>query len=500
MAKPTDTQTTGGVSKAQKATTASGASLRSLTVRGASNLALREAVGMGIRLIGVTIVVRIIGPANYGIYAAAAAFVVLISTLAQGGTEIFLIRMKEEPTHEAYGAAHGYLLLTSVGLCAIGLILSIPVASLVRSPETIVTFRVLVLSVPANVLWAPAQAAIERRFDYRKMGLIEVAGDVVFYVTAIILAFAGSRQWALVFGFIAWQVWLFVASLIWSGLRFRPRWNTKLSKEMLRHSSTYAPAQWLDAVGQLSNPIIVGPALGVTGIGYVAFANRLVQTAAFARRGSWRLGVVSMARVDENHRMRRALQDGITLQALAVGVPVCLLAALSPLIVPTLFGQKWTPAVLLIAFFAVAAILQSVGSFMATTMYAKGRNTPPLLGGIFRQVATISVAAILVPTLGLSGYGIAILCGSGAFIYLGAVLYRSNLGVSVAQVLPFVVSPVSIALIPLVPGPLRFLLVAPALMMLAIPRFRRQLQRLGALVWNALHDDRTERSSSTTEA
>lgn len=500
MPEPPDAQTTGEVPQADVAMAAAQGSLRSLTVRGASNLAMREAAGMGIRLIGVTIVVRIIGPTSYGIYAAAAAFVVLVSTLAQGGTEIFLIRMKEEPTEETYSAAHGYLLVTSLSLSALALILSIPVASFVRSPETILTFRVLILSVPANVMWAPAQAAIERRFDYRKMGLIEVAGDVVLYATAISLAFAGFRQWSLVFGFIAWQVWLFVMSLLWSGLRFRPRWNTQLSKEMVRHSSSYGPTQWLEAVGQVSNPIIVGSTLGVTGVGYVAFANRLVQTAAFARRGSWRLGVVSMARVDDNRRMRRAVQDGITLQALAVGTPVCLLAALSPLIVPNVFGSKWTPSVLLIAFFAVAAILQSMGGFMATTMYAKGRNLPPLVGGILRQTVTISIAALLVPRLGLRGYGLAVLCGSGSFIYLGTVLHRSSLGVSVSRLLPFVVSLVGIALTPLVPGPLRLVLLIPAAVTLGVPRFRRELQSLGTLVWTALRHDRAAGPSVPAKA
>lgn len=485
MAEPTDRYPPGR-STPDHPPAPRGPSLVSLTVRGASNLAVREAVGMGIRLLGVTLVVRIIGPANYGIYAAAAAFVLLITTLAQGGTEIFLIRQKGELTQETYGAAHGFLLLTSLSLTAVGLLLSIPVASFVHSPGTILTFRILVLSVPVNVLWAPAQAAIERRFDYRKMGYLEVAGDIVLYATAVSLAAAGFRQWSLVLGFIAWQVWLFGASLAWSGLRFRPRWSAQLAKQMLRHSSSYGPTQWLEALGQLSNPIIVGSTLGVTGIGYVAFAYRLVQTAAFARRGSWRLGVVSMAQVEENQRMRRAVQDGMTLQVLAVGVPVGLLAAFAPLVVPAVFGVRWSPAITLVAFFSVATILQSMGGFIATTMYAKGRNIPPLVGGALRQATTIALAAALVPHLHLAGYGLAVLCGSVSLVYLAVVLFRSSLGVSLSRLAPFVASLVSLALMPLVAWPFRLLLVAPALATLGAPRSRTELQTLSLLVWNAM--------------
>ena len=50
-------------------------SLGQLAVRGGGYMVGREAIGMVIRLVGVILVVRLIGPRPYGIYSGAAAFV-----------------------------------------------------------------------------------------------------------------------------------------------------------------------------------------------------------------------------------------------------------------------------------------------------------------------------------------------------------------------------------------------------------------------------------------
>jgi len=67
-------------------------SLRETAIRSAAYLTGREVVGVGIRLIGLVLVMRRIGPSDFGIYSAAAAYVVLPATLAQMGAEVFLIR------------------------------------------------------------------------------------------------------------------------------------------------------------------------------------------------------------------------------------------------------------------------------------------------------------------------------------------------------------------------------------------------------------------------
>ena len=76
----------------------SAADIQSRAIRGASFLFGREGIGAVVRLIGIIITVREIGPSDYGLYTAAAAFVTVVVTICQMGAEIYLIRVKDEPS------------------------------------------------------------------------------------------------------------------------------------------------------------------------------------------------------------------------------------------------------------------------------------------------------------------------------------------------------------------------------------------------------------------
>jgi O-antigen/teichoic acid export membrane protein len=142
-------------------------SLRDLAVRGGAYLAARELIGMFIRLAGMVLTLRAVGPADYGIYNAAIAYVTVAVVIAQMGTEIYLIRLPEEPTKRTYNEAFTHLLISTLLVTAVSEALTIPLGDVVKPAGTLIPLRVMLLSIPLNVLWAPGQAAIERAFDYR---------------------------------------------------------------------------------------------------------------------------------------------------------------------------------------------------------------------------------------------------------------------------------------------------------------------------------------------
>ena len=133
----------------------------------------------------------------------------------------------------------------------------------------------------------------------------------------------GAKAWSLVAGYFAWQTWLFVASLATSGLRVRWDWSLAAIRDMARHGLSFSTAQWVIRLGDLVNPLVVGTFLGAAGVGYVAFAQRLVDTVGFAQRGAYRLGMVAMSRVgsEEKSRLRYSIEEGSLLQLLALAVP-----------------------------------------------------------------------------------------------------------------------------------------------------------------------------------
>ena len=461
-------------------------SLGQLAVRGGGYLVGREAIGMVIRLVGVVLVVRLIGPRSYGIYSGAAAFVLVIATVAQMGSEVYLIRMTGDVEAHHYNQAFTFLLVTSVAATGIAEGLTFALGSLLRPIGVLLPLRILLLSIPVNVLWAPSQAAIERRFGYRLMGLLELGGDVALYATAVPLAFLGAKAWALVAGYFAWQTWLFVASWVTSGLRLRWDWSRPAIRDMWRHGLSYSTAQWANRLVDLVNPLVVGTFLGAAGVGYVAFAQRLVDTIAFAQRGAYRLGMVAMSRVgsDEKDRLRYSIEEGSLLQLLALAVPFACFGVAARWLVPALFGHEWTRALPIYSLLALATMLGAAGFIQTTFLYSRGRNMAVTGVAAVQAIALAVGSVILVKHIGLDGYGVAWLLTLVNLVVADHIV-RKMFSFSYKRILPWVVVLSPPVLFPLVPMPWAFLLLAPIALVL-LPPMRAEVRRIVGLIRSSM--------------
>lgn len=454
---------------------AQGFSLRQVAVRSGAYLAGRELAGMVVRLAGLVVVVHAIGPASFGIYSAAAVFVMFALGLAQMGVEVLLVRTPGEVSSRRYAECFTLLLVTSALVTAAGIGLTFALAPWLRPVGVVLPLRVLLLSVPVNVLWAPAQAAIERRFAYRRMGLLELGGDVVLYATAVPLALAGFGPWSLVIGTFAWQAWLLAGSIALSGVWPRLAWSTATAREVLRHGTSYSLAGWVADLTQSALTLIVGALVGAAGVGYYALALRLVRTLAFTSRGVHRVGMVAVAQAKERTagRLAAALEEGMLLLLVVTIVPLAGLGLTAHWVVPAVFGKRFAPAVPLYALVALSSALRMPAIVQRTVLYAYGRNVAVLVANLADLVLTCTAALVLVRAFGVVGCGEAALVGVASVACTHAatrrvvpVRYRRAL-LPAAALLPLLAAP----LVPLawVPATL-----VPPFLLLALPAGRRE--------------------------
>ncbi len=446
---------------------------------------------MLLRLIGVVVVIRLIGPSAFGIYTAASAFALFMASFAQMGLEVYLIRLGTAIEARHYDQAFSLLLVTSVVVTAVGEALTLAVGGLLRPIGVLEPLRVLLLCIPLNVLWAPAQAAIERRFDYRTMGMIELVGDVILYATAIPLALTHHREWSLVAGFFAWQGWLFVATWIASRLRYRWDWSWEAVREFFRHGLGFSSSDWLRRAGDLVNPLVVGTFLGAAGVGYVAFAQRLVDTLGFAKRSAFRLGLVAMSRVPnrDEKRLRYSIEEGSLLQLLSLGIPFACFSVCARWIVPVVFGPQWVRGLPVYGLLALAATVGASGLVQSTFLYSRGRNLVVATTVALRVLVLGVSATALVRLTGLDGFGWASLGALGALGYLHVVM-RQMFAFSYRKVIPWLVVLGPVIAFPVAPMPWALLLLA-GLPLVALPPMRREIVRLVNLFrWAAARQDR----------
>jgi O-antigen/teichoic acid export membrane protein len=465
--------------------------LGEIAVRSGSYLVAREAIGGVIRLVGIVITMRAIGPRSYGLYAGAAAFVVFMSAFAQMGAEIYLMRSPRSLERRDYDQAFTFLLCTSTVVTALAVGLSYAVAPWLRPIGVLLPLRVLLLSIPINVLWAPGQAFIERQFRYRRMGILEIGGDIALYATAVPLALLGAGPWSLVAGFFAWQTWLLVGSLLFSGLRPHWNWSPRTMREMSRHGLTFSGSQWVTRLGGLVNPLVVGTFAGAVGVGYVAFAYRLTDTFAFAQRGAYRIGIVAMAKIhaDDTKRLRYGIEEGSLLQLLALALPFAVFGIASRWLVPLLFGRAWSLAIPIYTLLALAAVLNATGLIQTTFLYSRGRNNAVTVAAAVQTVVLAGSAVLLVKHLGVDGYGYAFLLALVNLVVLDRMVQRVT-PISYRRQIPFVVAYAPLVMFPLVAMPWALLLLLPLFALSFVPSFRGEEARVVRLVWTSLRPRR----------
>jgi O-antigen/teichoic acid export membrane protein len=382
-------------------------SLRQRILQGGGYLILRYGLGLLISLGGVLLLTRLIGPANYGLYAGSLAIIVFFTTVGPFGLDIYLVRREEAPTAAIYNQALTLLLLSGTGIASVIFVASPLLEGWFGDPRFIPPLQALLPALPFSLFSVPAIAYLERDLNYRAVVSLGLAGQLLYFTVALSLAVFGWGVWAPIVGYYAWQVLLAVASYIMAGFRPRLLWSRELIKDIFTFGSSYSVAQWLWEARILVNPLIVGRYIGPEGVGYTNLAIRMVEALTFVKRVTVRLSVVAFAKIPGDYvRLRRAMEEAMSLQVLAVAPLLAGFAAVGPWLVPTLFGEQWKPVLVVYPFIALSYAVNAIFNMPISVLYVHGRNWSVAVANVLHIVLFASGSLILVPRLGLLGYGL----------------------------------------------------------------------------------------------
>lgn len=452
-------------------------SMRNRAIAGGTQILGRQVFGLALRSVGLLLLTRLIGPGNYGVYAASLAAVTLVSSLCRFGSEVYLIRLRDGDVAAAEQQVFSFLVVASTAVLLLGLPASLALGQLLDT-EGMLVATALVVVIPVNVLWVPAQARLERELRYRELARIELAGDVVLYGVAVSVAVGGGGVWAPVCGYAAWQAWLLVASYRAAGFRPRWRWERSLLVPVLRYGSTYSPSYLVARAQDLVNPLVVGRYVGSVGVGHVALALRLVDNLGFVRRAVNQMALPTLARIQTDRpRLERAHREAMVVKILGVGVPLAGASLAMPVVLPVLVGDDWQGVSEVFPLLAVATVLGSPLALNAKLLNVVGRNLAVARAQALVLVALAALGFVLVPILGPAGYGWA---GIGAVAPL-VLLHRAVLPVLTPRYGPALrwsLAIVPLMFVPLVDAPPSLLLALPAVAVLARSDSRREVSHL----------------------
>lgn len=452
-------------------------SLREQVVKGGAYLAVREGLGLAVSLGGVLLLTRLIGPANYGLYAGSLGIVLTAGFVGRMGLDVCLVRRAEAPPLATFHQAFTFLLLSGLVLAAGGVLTMPLLGGRAIDARFVVPLQVLLATLPVTLAAAPAVARLERDLNYRAIAWIDLSGQIVYYLVALPLAAGGAGVWAPVAGYWSWQVLALARAYAASGYRPRLAWSTADLRDLLGYGLGYSSSTWVWQLRSLVNPLVVGRFLGPEAVGYVSLAVRFSEVAATLRTVAWRLSIATLAKIQtDRERLRRAMEEAMVVGVLAVGPLLAGIALVGSEMVPPVFGARWEPALAVYPFIALGVLVNSAHSMQSSVLYVLRQNGSVTVFHLTHVALFAAGAALLVPRVGLIGYGLGEVLALGGYLVLHRRVARL-FTFSYADVAPWLIAFAPALFAGWLPLEARPLLWLPVGIVALFPRQRRQIRQ-----------------------
>jgi lipopolysaccharide exporter len=405
------------------------------------------ALSKSMTLIMTVVLARLLGPADFGLFALALLVMTMFDYVRDFGIAVALVQRSEAwsklaPTGMTLTWTSGVLI---GGLCA----LFAPLAGALLGDDRLTPIvRVLAIALVISALSVLPMAALRRRLDYRGRLLPEVLGAVLKAGVAIGLAAGGLGVWSLVWAQLAGSIVTTVGYWILGRTSLRMGWDHSLAKSLLRFGLPVTLVAFSTFAVFNVPSVAIGRLLGAEQLGFYTLAYRLPDLVVInlcAVVGDVLFSALSRLQNDKPALAARYLSTVRTVVALSAPIGLGL-AAISTDVVAVAYGDEFAPAAPIAAVLAVFTVIYSI-NFHAGDVY-KSLGRP----GLLNTLGALKLA-VLIPTVWWTAHisalavALAVVSVEGVLTIVRLSLVRRILGVTIRAHVKALWGPVTAAVI-----------------------------------------------------
>ena len=325
-------------------------------------------------------VARLLSPDDYGLVGMAAVYLGLLTMLSEAGLGTTIIAMREL-RGSRLAQMHTLSVLIGVAGFLVSCVVARPLASFFDAPA----LRWVVVAMSANFIVMSfrtvPQASLQRQLRFGRVALLDGANSLITATTAIALAFAGFRYWALVIAAIAGSVVATAIALASQPIPFaRPRSHEIGDALRVSRDIIVASVAWY--AFQNADFFVAGKLLGAAALGWYTFAWNIAYSIVDKITGlvtGVTSSIFSAAKHDSALLKRYLTQITGTLSLALLPATTGLALVAADLL--AIVGEKWRPAVvplqLLVLYAGVRSltpILSQALTITGDTRYTMRRN------------------------------------------------------------------------------------------------------------------------------
>lgn len=369
------------------------------------------------------LVIRILAPSDYGLFAMTGVVMVLLNMLNGYGLASGLVQQKDI-TRQHVRQLFGMLILLNVTLGTIQFLTAPWVAAYYHQPEVANLLRAQAAFYLLTPFAALAYAMLSREMDFAKQARVNILSAIVSAGTALYGAFAGWGVWTLIAApaalYIVKAVGLTLAarSLVW------PSFNFRGAGTIARFGGVMAVSQLFWFLQSQSDVFIAGRHFSTHDLGI--YTESLFLTQIFVAKFVPPLNEVAFsayARIQhDDAAVARAFVRATRIIMIAALPFYFGLAATAEPLVLTMLGQKWAESAPIVHLLAFAMPFMTLQVLLTPACDARGRPGIGVKNGAFG--GTLLAISFLVG-VGYGPTGIAIAWIVAYPVFLAFSLWRA---------------------------------------------------------------------------
>ena len=383
------------------------------------------AVSKGVeRVLGVariTVLARLLAPDDFGAFGVALLALGTVERLSRPGLGIALVQRAED-VRPYLDAVWTVLLLRAWGIALLLYLSREAVASFFGTPEAADLLVGVSIATAIGGLTSVGLTLLQRELRLGRRAAALGASSVADLVVTIPLAFALRDPMALVYGMIARNGVLVVASWMAHPYRPRPTLNWRPLRELREFAVQGAAHSFLFFIVEQGDDAFVGKVLGDAALGVYLVTYRVanILTQEVARMlAEVTLPVFSRVQ-DDSAKLAQAIREALG-ATLALVLPLSLFLALTAYpFIEFFLGEAWLEGVPAFRVLLAFGVLRAMSQVMEAALIARGEMAYLTRMLIVQLAVAVAVVVPLGLTRGLPGVAVGIAASQAVAFLISA--------------------------------------------------------------------------------
>lgn len=378
----------------------------------------------------IAILTRFLSPGEFGTVAAATVVLPFFYLLADLGFTAYIVQA-DSAGRRMLSTSFWFSILAGLLLCAAVVGIAPLVGLVFRSDEVVPVLQVLALAVVLTAAASVPTALLRRAMRFRALAIQGTIAAIAAQIVAIAMVVTGFGVWALV-GQTLTGLWV-TAVLAWIAAAWRPSlaFSRAEFRTMARFGSQVLGVEFVEVGRALAETAIISATLGLTGLGFLNIAQRIVQIVQdLTGAALLPVSTVAFSRIrDAAERLRAAYVRALRMTYAIMAPPLIVVAVAAPLIIPIVFGDGWVESGRVAQILALAGIMVVGATLDHGLFYGLGKPGRWFVYALIVDACTVVTTAIMVRWgLGAIAWGFLVIAGLATIVrwFLVARLLRAS--------------------------------------------------------------------------